>query len=856
LKRASSQKSNQSVLLPTALFPAELGDLKQVSPDSNRRVYTSAAMIGLAAISMGFPNLLFPEGQQAARAAEPAALDPNQTTAPALQPNFTGRSISTTVASPGFNVAPASLGNAPVGLGNQGVSRAETLSPESEVAIPQPSQTTEGPDQGSNPTPVTLTPGSIQASTNNLPVVQQQKEREQAALDEAVRYLTVLESVNPESPRPLTVLPSGKTAPKFQSVPVDKSPVGSDSVMPPTTEAKLEDVGAVKPSWQEMQRQAEEEVAGESESIFKATPIPQVPVSEGEVTPTTATLPASLPKKVTLEFYQVQSGDTVDTIAQTHGVDSKALIQANQLNNPDELEVDQSLAVPRLETPNSGMVSSLTWQAAGGLQTLQEFDGQPRLFTQSPESSAPSAPSAMETLPTQSLTPKLETNPSLETTQPMLEAAPKRSEFSAQTSAQTKDQLKEIAPMKGASTQVEEGLPNLPVTPSLVSTPIASRFDPINSQFPQPILHQVRRGETLDAIARRYGVTRSELIQLNQITNPNLIQVNQSLKIPKAQNPALSPVPSLVSGANSTQISSTVVDTHQPVPLVNFNGGSSSEKQASQLSSRQSTYSSYVEGLTTEINQLREQFQNQPASVTFPRNPLPTPVDNQVNQPVAPVTPSVDRVNPEFSPSSSTGNLEADLRRLQEKYRSSNSSAPTNSRTPAPGEAQNVAVAPLGPDAYDPSRLPIGEMVSPEVPPLAPSERYLPGSDRMNGFIWPAQGVFTSGYGWRWGRMHRGIDIAGPIGTPIFAAAPGVVDYAGWNSGGYGNLVDIRHPDGSLTRYAHNNRLLVRKGQRVRQGQQIAEMGSTGYSTGPHLHFEIHPAGQGAVNPMAYLPNR
>jgi murein DD-endopeptidase MepM/ murein hydrolase activator NlpD len=93
----------------------------------------------------------------------------------------------------------------------------------------------------------------------------------------------------------------------------------------------------------------------------------------------------------------------------------------------------------------------------------------------------------------------------------------------------------------------------------------------------------------------------------------------------------------------------------------------------------------------------------------------------------------------------------------------------------------------------------------------------------------------TSGYGWRWGRMHRGIDIAGPVGTPIMAAASGVVVRSGWNSGGYGNLVDIRHADGSMTRYAHNSRLLVREGQQVRQGQQIAEMGSTGFSTGPHV---------------------
>ena len=104
--------------------------------------------------------------------------------------------------------------------------------------------------------------------------------------------------------------------------------------------------------------------------------------------------------------------------------------------------------------------------------------------------------------------------------------------------------------------------------------------------------------------------------------------------------------------------------------------------------------------------------------------------------------------------------------------------------------------------------------------------------------------------------MHRGIDVAGPVGTPIVAAAMGVVEQAGWNSGGYGNIVEIRHPDGSMTRYAHNNSLNGSAGQTVRQGQKIAEMGSTGYSTGPHLHFEIHMSGQGAVNPVAHLPGR
>ncbi len=122
------------------------------------------------------------------------------------------------------------------------------------------------------------------------------------------------------------------------------------------------------------------------------------------------------------------------------------------------------------------------------------------------------------------------------------------------------------------------------------------------------------------------------------------------------------------------------------------------------------------------------------------------------------------------------------------------------------------------------------------------------------GFSWPAAGTLTSRFGRRWGRMHKGIDIAGPVGTPINAAADGIIIAAGWNSGGYGNLVEVRHSDGTTTRYGHNSRISVAVGQTVSQGQQIAEMGSTGHSTGSHLHFEIRPSGGDAVNPIALLP--
>ncbi|MFN7678586.1 MAG: peptidoglycan DD-metalloendopeptidase family protein [Cyanobacteriota bacterium] len=120
-------------------------------------------------------------------------------------------------------------------------------------------------------------------------------------------------------------------------------------------------------------------------------------------------------------------------------------------------------------------------------------------------------------------------------------------------------------------------------------------------------------------------------------------------------------------------------------------------------------------------------------------------------------------------------------------------------------------------------------------------------------WLWPTNGVFTSAYGWRWGRMHKGIDIANNVGTPILAAQSGEVTFAGWSDGGYGYLVELTHPDGSRSLYAHQSRILVQVGEEVRKGQQIGQMGSTGRSTGPHLHFEIHAPGLGAVNPMEFL---
>jgi murein DD-endopeptidase MepM/ murein hydrolase activator NlpD len=119
------------------------------------------------------------------------------------------------------------------------------------------------------------------------------------------------------------------------------------------------------------------------------------------------------------------------------------------------------------------------------------------------------------------------------------------------------------------------------------------------------------------------------------------------------------------------------------------------------------------------------------------------------------------------------------------------------------------------------------------------------------GLMWPVSGPVTSPFGWRWGRMHEGIDIAVPSGTPVHAAQSGRVIIAGW-MGGYGNLVVIDHGGGLSTAYGHNSSFAVGAGSSVSQGQVVAYSGSTGNSTGPHVHFEVRVNGS-PVDPLGYL---
>ena len=197
--------------------------------------------------------------------------------------------------------------------------------------------------------------------------------------------------------------------------------------------------------------------------------------------------------------------------------------------------------------------------------------------------------------------------------------------------------------------------------------------------------------------------------------------------------------------------------------------------------------------------------------------------------------------------------LKEEINLLREQYRQNSSSVNLPSASKSPKKTVSASDLDSSSQNNFDSKLLEDRAIALVLPPLPPSSEYLPSA--FDGYIWPAQGVLTSGYGWRWGRLHRGIDIAAPVGTPVLAAASGKVVNAGWHSG-YGNLIKLEHLDGSVTVYAHNHQNLVTHGQRVQQGQQIAEMGSTGNSTGSHLHFEIHSKDKAVLDPLALLDGK
>ncbi|WP_120996118.1 peptidoglycan DD-metalloendopeptidase family protein [Stutzerimonas urumqiensis] len=182
-----------------------------------------------------------------------------------------------------------------------------------------------------------------------------------------------------------------------------------------------------------------------------------------------------------------------------------------------------------------------------------------------------------------------------------------------------------------------------------------------------------------------------------------------------------------------------------------------------------------------------------------------------------------------------------------------------NSRraTPAPGRAPvpAPAVKPTEPAvqvATVPDRPPLVTRPPEPQPPATPI-KIQPVERSASGWAWPANGAVIGRFSSN-GSLNKGIDIAGELGQPVLAASDGTVVYAGSGLRGYGELVIIKHSDTYVSAYGHNRRLLVREGQKVKAGQTIAEMGSTGTDR-VKLHFEIRRQGK-PVDPQQYLPRR
>ncbi|MGB3298489.1 MAG: peptidoglycan DD-metalloendopeptidase family protein [Phormidesmis sp.] len=444
-----------------------------------------------------------------------------------------------------------------------------------------------------------------------------------------------------------------------------------------------------------------------------------------------------------------------------------------------------------------------------------------------------------------------------------------------------------------AAISIEIADASTPAAVTTVARAVTTAASPATTPLATPAAfnqYRVRSGDTLGAIASSAGTTPKELMQANRLANPNVILAGDLIRVPSSNQSDNSPSASSLPVTGSSQRTENAAESAQVSAPKSAPKSAQSEQLIAELRSavpeepasvggeqvtakdllgstpaRAESVDPYVANLLAEVREIRSQS----VKVSEANTAESTITESDAAQ-VATQSSTVQSSNSRSSdrPLTETNASSPLLARTERPALrsvpspSSNSAERVSLTTPAQpaaieADADLLAAAPLSPDAYIPAqRSAAPQVVSPDMPILPAADEYLPEApDYFDGYIWPARGTITSGYGWRWGRMHRGVDVAGPVGTPIVAAGSGVVAEAGWNSGGYGNMVEIRHPDGSMTRYAHNNRLVVSAGQSVKQGQQIAEMGSTGYSTGPHLHFEVHPNGGEAVNPIAFLPS-
>ncbi|MEO1094622.1 MAG: peptidoglycan DD-metalloendopeptidase family protein [Cyanobacteria bacterium J06638_28] len=509
-------------------------------------------------------------------------------------------------------------------------------------------------------------------------------------------------------------------------------------------------------------------------------------------------------------YHTVAQGETVWAIAEQHGVAVEAIRALNGIATEQVIQVGQVLRVPSATEPVNRSEVSIQSENVVASTLIQSVEADrlrsPEVIQSAPEVAESSSPLQLGDGSWESMS---------------------ISEIVSPTKAIAPENTLTLPTPEVLPTKAEESLPGELITDEPSET--------------------VSEGDTVWSIAQIHDIDPDLLARVNEIDDAALILPGDELIIPEPETVIDSEPESEELQADEVREEKDADDLNSVPSVRALESTSTVETSASPIAATNNQPTDpYVAGLVAEVTAATRETQPVVASrhtvaTVAPESQLHDEADPSGSAETIGLS-SPEVTNPQFPGVPNDSNLEDEL------------------DTSAFSSEELLAAAPLGSEVYAPVlERPEGRVVSPDMPILPGQDEYLPeapASTQINGYLWPAQGVLTSGYGWRWGRMHRGIDVAGPVGTPIFAAAPGVVTRSGWNSGGYGNLVEIRHSDGSMTRYAHNSRNVVANGQQVSQGQKIAEMGSTGYSTGPHLHFEIHLPNQGAVNPMALLPGR
>ncbi len=598
----------------------------------------------------------------------------------------------------------------------------------------------------------------------------------------------------------------------------------------------------------------------------------------------------AIAKQPKLLSYRVQNGDTIETIARRYGITQKSIIEANKLENPQWLELNQELKLPQ----ERNLPSTQTIASANEKPIKQVPSPVATLSETTRVNATSTAPREVEQVKVVAATPMVLPKETVTKIAAANRVSPwdglmqlTGTDASANLPKSPAQEQSSIMPVKATSTQ------NLPVASEPPALKVAASLFPFapdqllgelgntstkKSATSPTALNLPARSISTPAIpaasaAEQYSTNRAVPVEANSSAQP-VAEPKLQLFIPKVAAVLSVPqIPALVVTEQKVTARNTPAETaNQPAseptaktsPVAAISSPTVPANRATEQNSETNAVPATV--VPQPVSEPNVQVPAKLAATLAPKVPSADSVEQQPSTNIQPNQVAL-LPDPEARMSSlEVKRLESEVTQLNAKVRDAEiKEAARRAEEARKLEAAKIAAANLNaapnPDrSFDAGRSAIANPgdrsgVTPQLPQLTASA-YLPDVQDYGlstGFIWPADGVFTSGYGWRWGRIHAGIDIAAPIGTPILAAASGVVEYATWNDGGYGNMIDIRHADGTITRYAHMNELYVKEGQTVSQGQTIGAMGSTGFSTGPHLHFEIRPNGGSAIDPMAFL---